>query len=764
MRNPRFEIVLDGFDRLPELTREAVHDAIAAWPENIRIILTARPDTSGCPSGQTLDHGMTPRDALDHYLTSRQVPASAHPAILDRAGGHWLLARLLADLIVNDAAIDLAQLPRTVSDAFATLLDQARGSCASNQTFSHVLGLLALAGEGPVLPLSLLVQACQTLAGPVGELGVRAVLDSLGGLVTRRDPGTTDEHDGLFHASLAEYLLDPSASGGGLSLDARAMHEAIIQTIDAQAETAKQDRRDPVHCFAMLREADHLWAIGNVERTLASLRGRELAEPRENLWRWLQWLRRFRERLDEDGAHVLDLRGSIVSWTSRSGEAQEAVRLCAEVLPEAEHALGRDHPITLTTRGRLAYLTGDIGEVKEALRLLFELLADQERALGRNHADLLRTRAYIAHWTRLGDGPTALRSYTELLPDLERMLGRDHADTLAVRDCIAYGTGETGNAQETLRLWSELLLDRERGWGLIIPTRSAARKRRVLGGPCGQTAGKRYGCSSTSCRTKSECWAAITPTPLAREGTSRTGPPRPATPAQALHLRTELLPDQERVLGATMPIRSTPATTSRPTSASLATPREALRLFTELLADQERVLGRKNPHTLRTRLSIASCRGEEVGDVLEKSRLLHELLPDFGAARPREPDGAPRVSEPHASSRPAPPMQATCARRCGCWPNCCRTRSASWAATTNTRSRPAAPSAFATHQLGDAREALRLFAELLPDQERVLGLDHADTLETRSKAAMCTRDLGETREALRLFCELLPDQERSTGR
>ena len=56
-------IVLDGFDRLPDLTRDAVREAVATLPENLRIVITARPDTSGCPSGHTLDHGMTPRDA-----------------------------------------------------------------------------------------------------------------------------------------------------------------------------------------------------------------------------------------------------------------------------------------------------------------------------------------------------------------------------------------------------------------------------------------------------------------------------------------------------------------------------------------------------------------------------------------------------------------------------------------------------------------------------------------------------------------------------
>jgi tetratricopeptide (TPR) repeat protein len=68
-----------------------------------------------------------------------------------------------------------------------------------------------------------------------------------------------------------------------------------------------------------------------------------------------------------------------------------------------------------------------------------------------------------------------------------------------------------------------------------------------------------------------------------------------------------------------------------------------------------------------------------------------------------------------------------------------------------------------TGDCGDAREALRLVSELLPDQERVLGADHPSTLITRNNIASWYGDCGDAREALRLFSELLPDQERVLG-
>jgi len=42
----------------------------------------------------------------------------------------------------------------------------------------------------------------------------------------------------------------------------------------------------------------------------------------------------------------------------------------------------------------------------------------------------------------------------------------------------------------------------------------------------------------------------------------------------------------------------------------------------------------------------------------------------------------------------------------------------------------------------------------------VLGPDHPDTLTTRGLIASWTGEMGEAREALRLFQELLPDLQR----
>jgi tetratricopeptide (TPR) repeat protein len=69
-----------------------------------------------------------------------------------------------------------------------------------------------------------------------------------------------------------------------------------------------------------------------------------------------------------------------------------------------------------------------------------------------------------------------------------------------------------------------------------------------------------------------------------------------------------------------------------------------------------------------------------------------------------------------------------------------------------------------TGQSGYPAEALRLFQELLPDRERALGRGHPDTLNTRSNIAFWTGECGDRAEALRLLRRLLPDRERVLGR
>lgn len=62
-------------------------------------------------------------------------------------------------------------------------------------------------------------------------------------------------------------------------------------------------------------------------------------------------------------------------------------------------------------------------------------------------------------------------------------------------------------------------------------------------------------------------------------------------------------------------------------------------------------------------------------------------------------------------------------------------------------------------EAGTAAEALRLFIELLPDQMRVLGSDHPDTLTTRNNIATWTGLTGQSDQA-----EGAPSRSEQGGR
>ena len=69
-----------------------------------------------------------------------------------------------------------------------------------------------------------------------------------------------------------------------------------------------------------------------------------------------------------------------------------------------------------------------------------------------------------------------------------------------------------------------------------------------------------------------------------------------------------------------------------------------------------------------------------------------------------------------------------------------------------------------TGETGDAREALRLLRELLPDLVREMGAISPETLQTRGNIAHWTGENGDPAGALLLFRELLPDLVRVLGR
>jgi tetratricopeptide (TPR) repeat protein len=568
--NLSLRIVVDGLDRLSVGAKEPVRAALevlAVDPAlaSVRLIVTSQLAAPLPGAPKLLEMGCTDDDSIRAYLARRGGISSAlHERIVHKAAGNWLIARLLADLALKVPSAEEDVLPGDLVGIYDAVLRQAGADDRARwqKELRPMLGVLAAAGVGPVLPFKLLRSASQNLGGPARLAKVRDVLANLKGFVARGRPGTDEEQVGLFHQTFAEYLLNPETSEFGM--EPAAPHEALLSALAVLAPVEQHDARDPLYRYAASTEAEHWWALGKHHDALLSLRLRASAVPAENLSRWKGWFKRIEGAFGPDHPDTLSTRHSIAFWTGKCGEPAEALRLFQALLPDRQRVLDPDDRDTLSTRHNIAFWTGECGKPAEALRLFQALLPDRQRVLGADDPDTLLTRHNIAFYTgECGEPAEALRLLQELLLDQQRVLGPDDRDTLRTRHNIAFYIDKCGKPAEALRLFQALLPDRQRVLGPDHPD---------------------------TLRTRSNIASC----------TDQCG-----EPAEALRLFQALLADQQRVLGPDHPdtLRTRSNIASR--TDQCGEPAEALRLFQALLADQQRVLGPDHPDTLRTRQKIA---------------------------------------------------------------------------------------------------------------------------------------------------------------
>ena len=244
LSSEQVRIVVDALDQLPRQAVRSVQAAFRAFaidPElaHVRLVVTARPDTPLPPNTQRWELDRVDDIYLERYLQRRGVTKQAIPHLIRKAAGNWLVARLLADL-ATEAAVSVDRLPTGLADAYRQELVRAGRADPDvwQSQLRPVLVVLAAAPVGPALPLRLLGAASEKLGGPERLAEVRDVLVRLRGLVKRGNPGTPREQVGLFHATLADYLLgDPE-----LGIDPTAAHATLA---DAIAELAAMDEHDP---------------------------------------------------------------------------------------------------------------------------------------------------------------------------------------------------------------------------------------------------------------------------------------------------------------------------------------------------------------------------------------------------------------------------------------------------------------------------------------------------------------------------------------
>ena len=348
-------IVIDALDRLATSASNVVMDALNALAELplLRVIVTARPDTRLPDRAGRHALAPPPAEKVTRYLGQRNVAQARHAEVITAAKGNWLVVRVLADLLSEhpDAGMDAGQL--ALGDAYDELL--SRCGATDSPDSQRVLSILAAAGAGALLPLTLLCAASGRLGGPATTAGVRDQLFRLRGLAVRSAAGTEREHAGLFHQTLVEHVLVRESE------DVRAAHRALVECTQslAPAGTGAADITDPLQRYAFEREAEHLWALGETERAVRSLEARTAAIPRDNLRRWRPWAQRVNATLGADHSDKLTTRSNIAHWTGQCGEARAALQLFQALLPDQVRVLGADHPDTLNTLDWIRSLTPD---------------------------------------------------------------------------------------------------------------------------------------------------------------------------------------------------------------------------------------------------------------------------------------------------------------------------------------------------------------------------------------------------------------------
>ncbi|MER6421191.1 tetratricopeptide repeat protein [Streptomyces sp. NPDC001137] len=334
---------------------------------------------------------------------------------------------------------------------------------------------------------------------------------------------------------------------------------------------------------------------------------------------------------------------------------------------------------------RAALSLGQAGQLHAAAHRWQDLHTAAQHYLGRNHPATFRARHRLAHWQgEAGDAAGAVAAFAELLADEERVLGSEHPHTLAVRNQLAYWRGRAGDAAGAVAAFAKLLEDRVRVSGRDHPDTLTARHNLAYWrGAAGDAAG-------------------------------------------AVAAFAELLADEERVLGPEHPhTLSARHQLAQWQEAVDGVPADAADL-SALLATQQTVLGHHHPDTLATRHRLADQQGV-AGDAAGAAAAFADLLDDRVRA----------LGCDHPDTLTA------------------RHQLAYWQGAA-----------------GDVSASTHTFGELLEDRIRILGPDHPDTLATRhnllywlgeSVLAGADMDLDITMSVADAFAELLADEERVLG-
>ncbi|WP_433712873.1 tetratricopeptide repeat protein [Nocardia sp. CA-084685] len=603
---PRFGqliVIVDGLDQAETGVRKQITTTIAELTTrktltHVRVIVGVREghgieDTPQLAHRRLIDMS-APTDADiitavlhahnradDQEIASWQVGVASLRA--QTSAGGWLLARLILETPhrTRHDRIDLDTLVRQRIHAAITA-----SGLATTRSVVAILGILAAAGSGPVLPIELLDSALHALGIHTDRSHIRDAVANLGVLISRGNPGTPIETLGLAHTDFQPAIQQQLTQHEFQVVDT---HHALLAAIESTHTTASSN-------YARGSAIRHFLTIGEPSAALQFLLDLDTARVAENRDRWSSWLPQFTGTLSPDHRDVLNARGNLAYWRAEAGDIATAVTEFERLLIDQVRVLGADHPHTLNTRHILARCRAVAGDIATAVTEFELLLIDQVRALGADHPHTLNTRGNLARCrAEVGDIATAVTEFERVLIDQVRVLGADHRDTLIARNNLVYWVAEAGDIATAVTEFERLLTDRVQALG---PDHvDTFHTRNILA-----------------------FWRA-----------------RAGDIATAVTEFERVLSDQVRVLGADHPDVLNARADLAYWRAKAGNSATAVTEFERVLADQVRVLGADHPDVLNARGHLARCRAE-AGDiataVIEFERVLADQVRVLGADHP----------------------------------------------------------------------------------------------------------------------------------
>lgn len=408
----------------------------------VRVITAARAPLADLPAS-AIEVPAATDEEIDQLVRLYPVPDFRVPQVVELARNNWTAARMFAKaMAITSASAEGAWLPRELTDAFAEQLRRAKIKTSGpvGEEGRQVLALLAAAGAGPVLPITVLAAAAGLAASRV-----RVVLARLDPLLVRAHPGEENELVGLGLSALIGYLAD----GSVLEIDPAEQHARLAKALTTA------ERGTPEWEYALAAEARHHWLSGEHTAALDSLDRREAQLPVEQRKRWSALAELLSARFGAD--HPLSLRaeGRVATWTAKAGDPDSALRAFGHLLDRA-----RDPEEALNLRENIAYWTCEGGDPEHAKEQYDQLLTDCRSLLGPEHPQTLMTQHNRAvAISKSGDDTVALEQFRAVLPLRERVLGPLHIDTLRTRNNILYRESAPPYPPPVMQRWSALVAD-----------------------------------------------------------------------------------------------------------------------------------------------------------------------------------------------------------------------------------------------------------------------------------------------------------------